>query len=518
MAPKKRKDLHEGSEAAASAADDIAGASQGQAQPPEVPRLTSESFQGDEDTGEHQEPNQKGNSSLADTIRNINKSDNDDSIAAASQVGTEAPEKDLHELSVEELELEFQIMSRQNRIDLIRQTILQKKRQNNQNIRNIPVPQVPVLDPPVRQAPVNQPIRESALPDSESVLRERQNDRLRRAGLLPPRASEARQQPRASAPAPGRMSFPTQTIRHQSVPMTSILYGVDRKISEIMNSTGQDDDDLPGDKSELTRAGIKMTSPEKWKGDRSLQLFTDWVHSVAHYFKVHAPLSERLKVNLIGGYLLADPLDWYWRHVAPHAKSWTATDVMVALRRNFLVDELSRQAADKFESADQGSKDIHAFQAYILKLADQMTEYPSPVALNRRLLKGMKSNLSAAIIANRGIDAELSPWEDIVQAAMDQERAQRYAGSMTKAAPTRTEDRKDTPRTSRLNQPNRPSNGQGFNRPKGSAPVYRPMVPVNRPSAASPIRNTAAPAMRPTGAKPTDQCRTCGAFGHWSPD
>ncbi|CAD6951756.1 unnamed protein product, partial [Tilletia caries] len=181
---------------------------------------------------------------------------------------------------------------------------------------------------------------------------------------------------------------------------------------------------------------------------------------------------------------------------------------MVALRRNFLIDELSRQAADKFESVDQGSKDIHAFQAYILKLADQMTEYPSPVALNRRLLKGMKSNLSAAIIANRGIDAELSPWEDIVQAAMDQERAQRYAGSMTKAAPTRTEDRKDTPRTSRLNQPNRPSNGQGFNRPKGSAPVYRPMVPVNRPSAASPIRNTAAPAMRPTGAKPTDQCRT----------
>ncbi|KAK0541627.1 hypothetical protein OC845_006967, partial [Tilletia horrida] len=141
-----------------------------------------------------------------------------------------------------------------------------------------------------------------------------------------------------------------------------------------MSSTNRGRNTLhdPKEKSELSKAGIKTAAPDKWKGDRSLQAFTDWTHSVAHFLKVHAPLSEHLKVDLIGGYLTGDPLDWYWRHVAPTASEWTAADVMIALRRQFLVDELSRQAADKFESADQGSRDIHAFQAYLLKLADQM--------------------------------------------------------------------------------------------------------------------------------------------------
>ncbi|KAK0541775.1 hypothetical protein OC844_007970, partial [Tilletia horrida] len=320
-------------------------------------------------------------------------------------------DEDTADKDIEELELEFKILSRQNRLDFLRSEILKKKRQQKISAPQLSVPRASVPRVSVSQTPAP---KLSAQPDSESVLRERQNERLRRAGLLPPHANEGREY---GTPATATAA------RYNSVPVTPILTGIDRKIAEIMSSNPRVNAPLVADKSELSRAGIKVSAPEKWKGDRSLQLFTDWVHSVAHYFKVHAPLTETLKVNLLGGYLHGDPLDWYWRHVAPNADQWSAADVVISLRRQFLIDELSRQAADKFEKAEQGSRDVHAFQAYLLKLADQMAEYPSPVALNRRLLNGMKPSVSSAIIANRGIDAELSPWADIVQAAMDQERA-----------------------------------------------------------------------------------------------
>ncbi|KAE8245561.1 hypothetical protein A4X06_0g5596 [Tilletia controversa] len=384
----------------------------------------------------------------------------------------------IQDMTLEELELELELKT-------IRKAILQKKRSSK-----IPAPQ------------------DSAPFDTESVLRERQNERLRRAGLLPPRDT---------APRSHRPSAPVPSYRHQSIPSSVIMHGIDRKISDIMSSTHRPGQVAPGDKSELAKAGIKIVAPEKWKGDRSIQVFTDWTQSVAHYFKLHSPLSEILKVDLIRGYLSGDPLDWYWRHVAPHAQQWTATNLMVALRRQYLVDELSRQAADKFESAEQGSKDIHSFQTYLLKLADQMTEYPSPIALNRRLLKGMKNTISSAIVANRGIDAEISGWDEIIQAAMDQERAHRYAGTLNKVAAHRPEERKDI-KTTRPVQVSRTPTNIIFNRPRAPVNIQRPNPSFSRPVPSGPPRNSSVSATRPSGPKPTDQCRSCQGFGHWAND
>ena len=433
MPPKinrKRRDLHDGEDEAP--AESGAGNSpegEGLAQPRSeaASRLLSE-LPGSA-AALTPEPQQERDS-LDGTVRAHDQEQSFQDYADAAQPEDEVKGDAAQDISIEEMELDLQIMQ-------LRKAIIQKKRQASVRIAT-PPPRSG--DPgPLPRGPTQPDLNMygNPMPDTESVLRERQNERLRRAGLLPPRVEEER----ASAARP---SVPVPTTRYASVPApTPLLNGVDRKIVEIMNSTSRTSRVSVGDKSAISKAGIKVAGPDKWKGDRSLQTFADWVHSVAHFFKVHAPLPEDLKVDLIGGYLSGDPLDWYWRHIAPTAEQWTATDVMVALRRQFLVDELSRQAADKFESAEQGSKDVHAFQAALLKLADQMAEYPSPVAMNRRLLKGLKGNISSAIVANRGIDAEISTWDEIVSAAMDQERAHRYAGTLNKSTAPRTEDRKD---------------------------------------------------------------------------
>ena len=512
MAPestlRKRKDIGDGDTTPVGGSNasnaDLAD-NEGQAQPPESLHATPTPEPQSQVLLERNPHAHQREGSAASPADDEQSSNDDGTIIHGPQAGNPLTPSNLDALSLEQLEGEL-------RLELIRQAIL-KKRQGT-----TPTPQVPVANsfrarassirvfPTPMQAAHPHKHVDAAAADNESLLRERQKERLRRAGLLPPRASEvpfARATPAA------------YTGRPHSVPPTTTLLGIDKKIADIMESTNRGSPGPRSDKSELSRAGIKMAAPDKWNGDRSLQKFTDFTHAVAHYFKVHAPLTESLKVDLLGGYLSGDPLDWYWRYVAPTASQWTAANVMVALRRQFLIDELSRQAADDFESAKQGSLDIHAFQAQLLKLADQMAEYPSPVALNRRLLKGMKYNLSTAIVANRGIDAETSPWEEIVQAAMDQERALRYASSFKatpdapaaeyKAADGKVKDSAERTPAAHLHKNNTASP------PRVSAPMNKPSPYLNK----SPM---GLPTLQLVGAKPADQCRTCGAFGHWSSD
>ncbi|CAD6976041.1 hypothetical protein A4X06_0g9314 [Tilletia controversa] len=456
MAPKKRKDISDNVDNSGGNNINVDAADQRQVQPSPAPTSSSLSIAppdiDDDDFGGDQDLKESDNG----TIRKEHDSGPKDNNSDASHVHLPATGQAPEYMTSEEIELEIQILQGQHRILNLRKALIKNKRLQGKT----PEPQVP--NPRASVA------RTSALPDPEAVLRERQEERLRRADLFPPRAHEVRQD---------RPSVPVTTVRHPSVPAsppTLLLNGIDRKIMGIMNATDRLGPEASGDKSELSRLGIKIPGPEKWKGDRSLQAFTEWTQSVAHYFGLYPPMTERLKIQLIGGYLTGDPLDYYWRHVAPTAQQWTAAEVMVALRRQFLVDELSRQAADKFETAEQGSKDIHAFQAYLLKLADQMTEYPSPIALNRRLLNGMKSNISAAIVANRGIDAELSPWEDIVQAAMDQERALRYVNKIKKADLRRRTRRRPSPRRSCHLYLWSPSSRNQYQAPAPMANVLRP--------------------------------------------
>ncbi|KAL9932614.1 hypothetical protein V8E36_008731, partial [Tilletia maclaganii] len=257
MAPKKRKDpeVEEERGTVSSHGNEFEPIAEGQAQ---TPGLDDDELE-QELAREHE----------GFDAENDNRTKNSD--------GTATPRPQNHEnmfqdMTLEELELELELKT-------IRMAILKKK-------KNQKTP----------------PLQDSTPIDTDSVLRERQNERLRRAGLLPPR--DRGPIPNRPSPNMPRVSATpvNHNMRYPSVSTTVIMHGIEKKILDIMNSTDQNRPHTsnPGDKSELSKAGIKVAAPEKWKGDRSLQTFTDWTHAIAHYFKVHAPLSEGLKVDLIG--------------------------------------------------------------------------------------------------------------------------------------------------------------------------------------------------------------------------
>ncbi|KAE8216644.1 hypothetical protein CF319_g8914 [Tilletia indica] len=270
MAPKKRKDLAE-DEAVEDGSQLSLSVAGGQGQP-------IGSYAGSAEVEPEAEDPSQAEGSPANTIRQA-----DDPVGFAPPSSNLKPEDDDRgyeelELALEAAELQLQLKTAELRLkkNQILQALLKKKSQQN----------------PQEKISVSQSQRQAHIEnnqiENDSVLRERQNDRLRRAGLLPPRVSEVR--PSATPPA----------MRQQSSPPVAVLSGIDRKITGIMTSADQSGLPTTGDKSEISRAGIKVPAPEKWKGERSLQVFTDWTHSLAHYFKVHSPLSEVLKVNLIG--------------------------------------------------------------------------------------------------------------------------------------------------------------------------------------------------------------------------
>ncbi|CAD6939582.1 unnamed protein product [Tilletia caries] len=188
MAPRKRKDP-EDNVPSGSGNPDFGSLAQGQGQ---VQFQGNDTSDGHPDLEENEQPfNDPDIERLSpDPNRQRDASDNGTQGNPAQHNRPSAI--DIQDMTLEELELELEIKT-------LRKAILQKKKRFNRT----PTPQ------------------ETAPFDTESVLPERQNERLRRAGLLPPRDT---------TPRSARPSAPVPSFRHQSVPNSVIMHGLDKKI------------------------------------------------------------------------------------------------------------------------------------------------------------------------------------------------------------------------------------------------------------------------------------------------
>ncbi|PWN47976.1 hypothetical protein IE53DRAFT_364271, partial [Violaceomyces palustris] len=76
-----------------------------------------------------------------------------------------------------------------------------------------------------------------------------------------------------------------------------------------------------GDKTLLQKYSFKIDQPDKWDGSGGLDQFLTWIHKITHYFSLHGNPPDLLKIQLLGGYLEREPLDWYYKHIMPRIHS-----------------------------------------------------------------------------------------------------------------------------------------------------------------------------------------------------
>lgn len=228
-------------------------------------------------------------------------------------------------------------------------------------------------------------------------------------------------------------------------------HGIDKRLRLIFDAEslhGKEAAPL-GVKPEIAKLGIRIPPPGKWNQAGGIDAFLTFAREVSHFFKVYAPMTNRLKIHLLASYLQDNPRDWYEKYVLNSRRPCSVLDAMVALRKQFIVDTMSEEAAEQFDHLAQGDSDVHSFQAALSKLAEQMAEYPSQLELKRRLLKGLRPGITRCIRSQRGITPERDSWEYIVACALDKERADRmaYNSDVTEEDSTHEEDsHQDEPR------------------------------------------------------------------------
>ena len=86
---------------------------------------------------------------------------------------------------------------------------------------------------------------------------------------------------------------------------------------------------------------------------------------------------------------------------------------------------MHRQASNKFDTIEQGQKMVQELIQELTKYATQMVQYPDNYLFRRQLIAALRPSLQKEVLC-RGITAEFSSMQDILEKAKDIEDSSRY--------------------------------------------------------------------------------------------
>ena len=86
---------------------------------------------------------------------------------------------------------------------------------------------------------------------------------------------------------------------------------------------------------------------------------------------------------------------------------------------------MHRQALNKFDTIAQGQKTVQELIQELTKYAAQMVQYPDDYSFRRRLIAALRPSLQKEVL-RRGITAEFSSMQDILEQVKDIEDSSRY--------------------------------------------------------------------------------------------
>jgi hypothetical protein len=118
--------------------------------------------------------------------------------------------------------------------------------------------------------------------------------------------------------------------------------------------------DRPGDIN-ISKLGLKLTPPDYSGGDTIDELLR-FVKELMNYFLIYNLMKEdldRLRVAVLGTLLKGKAQKWYQHAIDNNADgSWTFEEALVALKRYFVKDASSWDAASRFERFIQKDRSV----------------------------------------------------------------------------------------------------------------------------------------------------------------
>jgi hypothetical protein len=178
----------------------------------------------------------------------------------------------------------------------------------------------------------------------------------------------------------------------------------------------------------LHKLGIKLTLPE-YSGSDSLEAFLRFAKeatkslSLANLLK---PEAVGLQTDFLGQMMKGKALTWYNHTIGNNTnQEISLSEALIALKRYFVKDASSRDAAAKFDSLKQGTRTVAELYRELERLTQQMVEPPSEYDLKRRFMNALKRE-TATEVTRLGYSLETRLMAELLQAARQVEQSQFY--------------------------------------------------------------------------------------------
>jgi len=139
------------------------------------------------------------------------------------------------------------------------------------------------------------------------------------------------------------------------------------------------------DEINLHKLGLKLLLPE-YNGGDTLETFLHFIKEATKSLslaKILRPELAGIQTDLLGQMLKGKALTWYNHMIGNNTNQETSlAEALVALKRYFVKDASSRDAAVKFDRLKQGTHMV----AELKRLTQQMVEIPSNYDLKCRFM------------------------------------------------------------------------------------------------------------------------------------
>jgi hypothetical protein len=176
--------------------------------------------------------------------------------------------------------------------------------------------------------------------------------------------------------------------------------------------------------------GIKASIPEKYYGDDNIQKFEVWLMSLLRYLRILRVCGDELedeRIILMGESLSGLAAEWYNQEVEDSARTtinWRFEELVCAMYKRFMTDATAQKAANHYERVRfSKSKGALAYWNEMDQAASRMVNRPDDYSMRRDYLKGLPHDIVKQLYKSRGISAEHSSKEEMLDAVKQIESA-----------------------------------------------------------------------------------------------
>jgi len=294
---------------------------------------------------------------------------------------------------------------------------------------------------------------------------------------------------------------------------------------------------------------IKPPAPKSYNGEDDIEVFEAWLADILRWFRVTGmagPDKDPFRVDLCGIYLTGIASTWYNTEVEAWERTkinWTFEELIIALYKRFIHEVTAQNAKTHYENTRYSkTKGALAFYNELERHAKRMIQRPDEYSHRRRFLFGLPMEIVETMIKSRGITAEHTPIEEMIEEAkaventiqaMEYYRHQKTNHTPSKAVMTTQPLYKKTDKSVKFSSNSRYPTGKKY-RPNPTGYKTKNTIPLDKTQKSNviqssrPIKNNSAQTMTLPSQKgimkpperlkesTNDWCFRCGRFGHYA--